>query len=239
MVKIRTPGHSALWIGIAQAVLVLLAGMQCARNAEEQSSKGPELMDTSLRREIASINPNDNKKLDSLVGEIRKRATDQSGQLVGLTKEKDLDDETLANARLVLLQLGDVAMPPLLDSLDSKDPDALVWDLQTVVGFHRDNQARIVKRLQSLIGDKRKLLPKEQGPFTEEKIPERRVCDEAYLLMRRLLALEDEEANMVNARIFLYGMTEPERDREIMRLVKSQTWISLTEQSDASPGERE
>ena len=238
MVKSRAATHMAVWIRLVPAVLFLLGGLQCSKNAEELRSKGSERMDSSLRGEIESMNPDDNRKLDSLVGEIRKRAMDQPGQLVSMVKEQNLDDQMLANARLVLLQLGDVAMPSLLDSLDSNDPDALVWNVQTVVGFHRENQARIVKRLQTLIGDKRKLTPKERGPFTEEKIPERRVCDEAYLLMRRLLAMEDEESNMVNARIFLYGMTEPERDREIVRLLKSKSWTSLSEQADAMPEER-
>ncbi len=195
-------------------------------------------MDKTIRNEIKSMNPDDNTKLDSLVGDIRRRATDPSGQVVGLLREPEQDDQTLANARLVLIQLGNVALPSLLDSLDARDPDALVWQMQTVVGAHRDNQARIVRELRTLIGDKRPLPPKEQGPFTEEKIPDRRVCDEAYLLMRRLLAGDDEEAAMVNARIFLYGMTEPERDREISRLIKSKEWISLSEQADAIPRER-
>ena len=195
-------------------------------------------MDTSLVAAIKSLDVNDTKRVDALVDEVKNRSLDQPRQIVGLIHTKDLDEDTLAKARLILLQLGDVAFAPLLDSPDSTSPDGLVWDLQTAAGLHRQNQARLVKRLESLIGDKRPLTPKEQGPFTEEKVPNRRVCDEAYLLMRRLLALEDEEASSVNARIFLYSMTEPERDREIVRLLKSKTWLSLSEQAEMFPDER-
>ena len=195
-------------------------------------------MDPSLIPAIKTLDVNDTKRVDSLVASVRNSSLEQPRQIIALAKTKDLDEETLERTRLVLLQLGDVAFAPILDMLTTESPDALVWDLQAAMGFHRANQARLLRRLETLIGDKRQLTPREQGPFTEEKIPNRRVCDEAYLMMRQLLAMEDEESAMVNARIFIYSMTDAERDREIMRLVKSKTWVALTEQAGVPPEER-
>lgn len=224
---------------LAYAMLTVLSCVTCSKNEQQQQLTGAKSMDTSLYSAIESLSPNDNKKVDSLVEAIRGRAWEQTRQVVGMTNQKNLEEQAVQNARLVILSLGDVALTPLLDSLDASSPDKLVWALQSAVGFHREDQARIVKQLNQLLGDKRWLTPREQGPFTEEKSPGRRVCDEAYLMMRRLLAIEDEESDMVNARIFLYSMTEPERDREIARLQKSKTWVALTEQAEAMPNTRE
>ena len=196
-------------------------------------------MDTSLNYSIESLNPNDNERVDSLVESIRSRAWAQTRQVVDMTKQKDPEEQSVQNARLILLSLGNVALTPLLDSLPSDSPDKLVWALQAAVGFHREDQVRLVKMLNQLLADKRQLPSREQGPFTEEKVPDRRVCDESYLLMRRLLAMENEEENMVSARIFLYSMSEEERDKEIARLLNSKAWISLTEQAEAMPSVRE
>ncbi len=227
------------WTTLTYAMLAVLSGATCSRNEQHKQLMGAKSMDTSLNAAIESLNPNDNKKVDSLVGTIRGRAWEQTRQVVDMTNRKDPEEQAVQNARLVILSLGDVALTPLLDSLDAGSPDKLVWALQSVVGFHREDQARIVKQLNQLLGDKRWLTPREQGPFTEEKSPNRRVCDEAYLMMRRLLSMEDEESDMVNARIFLYSMNEAERDSEIARLQKSKTWVALTEQAEAMPDTRQ
>jgi hypothetical protein len=192
-------------------------------------------MDTSLTIAIESLNPNDDKKVDALVEAIRSKAWDQPGQIVEMANTRESDEQPGQNARLVLLSMGDIVLTPLLDSLRMDDPDKLVWSLQTAVGFHRENEARIVKLLNQLLADKRQLPLPPQSPTTEERVPSRRVCDECYLMMRRLLAMEDEESEMVNARIFLYSMTEEERDSEIARLLNTKTWIALTEQAEAMP----
>jgi hypothetical protein len=219
-------------------ILVVFANA-CSRKDQQQQMMGGKPMDTSLNASIELLNPNDNRKVDSLVESIRSHAWEQTRQVVEMAKQKDPDEQSVQNARLVLLSLGDVGLTPLLDSLPSDSPEKLVWSLQTAVGFHRDNQARIVKILNQLLADKRQLPPHEQGPFTEEKIPDRRVCDEAYLLMRRLLAMEGEDDNMVNSRIFLYSMSGEERDKEIARLLNTKTWVALTEQAEAMPNVRE
>lgn len=227
------------WTALTLATFIVFADTTCSRNDQHQHMTGVKSMDTSLNAAIESLNPNDNKKADSLAESIRGRAWEQTRQVVEMTKRKDPDEQSVQNARLILLSLGDVAMTPLLDSLPSDSPDKLVWALQAAVGLHREDQARIVKILNQLLADKRQLPPREKGPFTEEKIPDRRICDEAYLMMRRLLAMEGEEENMVNARIFLYSMSEDERDKEIARLLNSKSWVALTEQAEAMPSVRE
>jgi hypothetical protein len=222
-----------------QVVFIFLIGISCSKSTKEQQSIGDKSMDTSLLSTIQSLSVNDNKRIDSLVETLRSRAIEQPRQLVELTHNKNIEEQTVEKARMVLLLLGDIALTPIMDALDHDSPDSLVWDLRASVNFHKENQNRIIKRLEQLLGDKRQLTPQEQGPFTEEKHPDRRVCDEVYLMMRQLIAMEDAESSMVNARIFLYSMNEAERDQEIARLRKSKMWIALTEQVDAMPDSRQ
>lgn len=219
-------------------LLASIAVLTCSRNEQHTERIGVQAMDTSLNNAIASLNPDDTKRVDSLVEAIRTRGWEQTRQIVDMANAEDPDEQRGKNARLVLLSLGDLTLTPLLDSLRSDSADKLVWSLQTAVGFHRENQSRIVKQLNQLLVDKRQVPMPVQSPTTEEKVPSRRVCDEAYLLMRRLLAMEDEESDMVNARIFLYSMSESERDREITRLQSTKTWEALTEQAEAMPDSR-
>lgn len=225
-------------ISIMRVTLLLVVSvgvLTCSKDEQHSKPMGAQAMDTSLNNVITSLNPNDNKRVDSLVEAIRARGWEQTRHVVDMANAEDPDEQPGQNARLVLLSLGDLALSPLLDSLRSDSADKLVWSLQAAVGFHRENQSRIVKQLNLLLVDKRQLPVPVQSPTTEEKVPTRRVCDEAYLLMRRLLAMEDEESDMVNARIFLYSMSEDERDREITRLQSTKTWVALTEQAEAMP----
>ena len=77
--------------------------------------------------------------------------------------------------------------------------------------------------------DKRLLKGPALNGIVEEKPIPRRVCDEAYLMLRKLLSYkEDEESLMTNERLFL-RMTNEEKDKEIERLKSSKEWISLSE----------
>ncbi|HQJ45742.1 MAG TPA: hypothetical protein PK195_03815, partial [Ignavibacteriaceae bacterium] len=62
----------------------------------------------------------------------------------------------------------------------------------------------------------------------EQPVP-RRVCDEGYLMLRRLTAFkETEEELMINEKLFL-NMTDDQKDKEIERIKSSKEWISLIE----------
>ena len=69
----------------------------------------------------------------------------------------------------------------------------------------------------------------------EEKPAPRRICDEAYLMYRRLLnTRESEEDYLVNRRIFL-KQTDDDKDREIFFARKSRRFHDYME-SDGPAG---
>ncbi len=176
---------------------------------------------------IKELKYDDRDQLDSLALAIRERALKDTRKVVELLHSPVEEDVKKASA--VLRGIGDVAMTPLVESLKADSPEQLVWELQKVVEIQLVNRARIVDWLNKMLDDKRPVKPAELPPYVEERPLPRRVCDEAYLIMRRLFALEDDEAEMLNADAFL-EMTDEDRDGEIGRARRTGKWTSLIEE---------
>ena len=85
---------------------------------------------------------------------------------------------------------------------------------------------RIVAELDPLLTD-REIVPEPAVPIpTEEEPLPCRVCDEAYLALRKLLAHdEDEMTQELNANEFL-AQGDEAKDAEISRARESGTWTN-------------
>ena len=132
-------------------------------------------------------------------------------------------------AAAVLLELGDLALIPLLERIDLTEPDSAVWEMKLAVDIHLANRSRIVKIIDEMLEDTTVVEPGVSLVHVEEPPVPKRVCDEAYLIMRTLFALEDEETKLANTDVFL-DMTDEERDAEINRSRKTGKWTSLVEE---------
>jgi hypothetical protein len=232
MIKNNAPTRFLLHCTLAFALIAAGLG-GCGREKPALEKKGRHDMDQQFAKAFQALKTGDDKGAQAMSEAMKQRGWEQPRQLVGVIHDPKQQEDTLQKARFLLLLAGDLALTPLLDSIDPSVPDKMVWDLTNAVQIHRENQARIVKRLESLLVDKRLLpLPENLGDI-EEKPKPRRVCDEAYLLLRQLLAFDDEEASMVNSGLFIRSMSEKERDQEIERLQKTKKWIALGEQVEA------
>jgi len=179
-----------------------------------------------IEAEIRELNPDDPKQVDSLKQMIQERGWKQTRKIVELLHS---DDEKLSqNAMGILMELGDLSLTPLLEASEEASPEARVRDLKQVVELQLNNRNRLVKNLEAMLIDKTVLPPKILPIGVEEVPPIRRVCDEAYLMMRLLFAIEDEDAEFDNKDAFL-EMSDEERDAEIERVRDSQKWITLVE----------
>jgi hypothetical protein len=75
--------------------------------------------------------------------------------------------------------------------------------------------------------DRRQAPPQQADAAMEEQPPPIRVCDEAYLQLRRLLNIEEGDPQyFLNARAFL-NLGNAEKDAEIHRARKSRGWSRL------------
>jgi len=172
-----------------------------------------------ILRELDSF---DLKSLDALASSIIQRSRKEAQDLVNVLHSKQ--EEEKKKAALVLQDLGDLAVTPLLDTLSPEIPKDYVWDVVTIVNLYLELRQKILKELAEMLTDPRPVPVPELGPNVEEQPAPRRICDEAFLLLRKMLYLdENEEVQFFNGRNYL-NMSDEERDAEIVKMTETKIW---------------
>jgi len=205
-------------------ILVLFLSVSCKDPSKYEELK----METkTLESQLKEIKLSDNKKLDSLSKAIYEESLKDANELVRILHSGKEDESKKAS--MVLMSIGDLAVTPMLESLDTKNADNYTWEMDVILSQYLQNRNRITIVLNSMLLDKRQLKGPDLQGFVEETPVPRRVCDEAYIMLRRLTAFkENEEDLMMNEKVFL-DMTDDLKDKEIDRIKSSKEWISLLE----------
>ncbi|HVN07116.1 MAG TPA: hypothetical protein VMT86_22010 [Bryobacteraceae bacterium] len=174
---------------------------------------------------LAQIAPGDDQGLDALAQEAIEDARAAPDIAVKLWKEAG---PYAPQAKLVLSRLEDVSLVPLSAKGDPAAAAEVVWAMRTE-GLHLAELARkIVKYFEAHLADTRKMPARSDLGPVEEKPPAVRVCDEAYLQMRRLLNLEEStDQYLQNSRTFL-SLPEAQKDDEIQKARKSRAWTRFS-----------
>lgn len=214
-------------IAIGVILIVITGGANCSRH----DKGGEREMNDNVAVTIREINIDDDAGLDNLATVIRDKSWNDPRKIVEMLHTGDKDQTQKAAG--VLLALGDLALTPLLDSIDGHKPEDKVWDMEQLVDIQLDNRTRIVRILDEMLKDKQILEDPELPPDVEEKPIPRRVCDEAYLMMRRLFALEENEGEYFDNSDTFIELFFEERDAEIERVQKTKKWISLIDQMES------
>ncbi len=121
------------------------------------------------------------------------------------------------NALVVLSQLGELAVAPLIEASSPRTGRERIWLLRTIAEAGIGLRAKIIARVEAALDD-RELVhpPKPVGPCEEPPRPHR-VCDEAYVQLRRLVGpAESEEDAVIQAWLFL-KLDEAAKDAEIAK----------------------
>lgn len=217
----HTRNRTASLMGaVLVAALVMILFNDCVKN----DTGGDRDMYKGIETSVRELDPNDEAQIDSLAKLIRDRSLKDVLKIVGMLRGED--EETADRAGYVLTELGNLPLHPLLDSPDTEEPENAIWEMKQILAIHLEDRSRVVARLDELLLDKSPLpSPFPLGEVEEEPV-ERRVCDEAYLMMRKLLAFEDEASTGANEDVYL-DMSDDERDKEIERLKNTREWITL------------
>lgn len=212
-------------LAISELLILSLLCFNCQQTYDKGEKKMEEKNIASQLREIKILETN---KLDSISKEIILNSRKDANELVNILHSGK--EEESKKASMVLMSIGDLAITPMLEYIDTKDPDNYTWEVDLILSLYLGNRNKISIILNSMFLDKRQLKGPDLKGVVEEKPIPRRVCDEAYLMFRRLTAFkENEEELMMNESMFL-DMTDDQRDKEIERLKSSKEWISLLEQ---------
>ena len=141
------------------------------------------------------------------------------------------DKKMSAKAAFLIDELKELAVDPLLKIDTSKDIKKNIWRITTIVEVELALRTRIAAHLDTLLDD-HTLVPMPDMGSIEEPPPPRRVCDEAYVLIRQLLNMsESREQQLMNIEEFL-NLPKKEKDSEIAKIKKSKKWTEFLEDID-------
>ena len=223
--KTRTRCYPIALIILSILVIYFLTGCNSQNNKKVELEMAEQ--ELTLTEKIKKIKLEEEEKLDLLSKEISDRSRKDIFELIKILHSSNKEDSK--KAALILMSVGDLVLTPMLNSLDKNNPDSYAREMDFVFLQHYYNRNKISVVLNDMLLDKRELkLPELKGPV--EELPKvRRVCDNAYLYLRKMFSFkEDEEMIMTNERLFL-DMPMEDRDKEIKRLKSSKEWISLSE----------
>jgi hypothetical protein len=141
------------------------------------------------------------------------------------------DERVSGRAQLLLAHLDDLAIVPLVEAPNPSSADQRAWMMIRSVKAELALRQRIIARLDKMLDDRAPLENPSFGP-TEKAPPRRRVCDEAYALMRQIVHFGESKGKAeVEIDVF---MNSPDKfkDAQIEKARKSATWNQAITEDD-------
>jgi hypothetical protein len=132
-------------------------------------------------------------------------------------------DQAMSNkAMSLILNMRELAIAPLTD-VEPRTPADKASAVLMAVDAELAQRAKLIRRIDALLDDKREIPMLAHG-LVEEEPPQRRVCDEAYELMGRLIRFGEEDIKvMMDAHTFL-RLSDKQKDAIIAKARASGTW---------------
>lgn len=178
----------------------------------------------ALKR-LAALKRNEWDKLEALTREI----VDQSRaplEAVGQVWAANSGDERRKAAR-VLRELEELGIRAWLNRFGQVSATERLEAAEAVIDSYRVVQQRLMDALSPLLEEQAKV-PRTQSPEPmEERRPPTRVCDEAYLLLRRLCKADERQRTALETERAFLAQTDRERDDTIGQYRDKQEWTDL------------
>ena len=179
---------------------------------------------------LQSLDADNISSFDDLANEIIHRAREETKRIVRIWIEDE--EELMEEASVLLSKLGTVALFPLIDAGFAPMEIQRAHQMDMIVKAQIETRERIVSFLVPLLEDQEKIVEDTPESVMEGDPPIKRVCDEAYIQLRKLLnTTETEDSYLLNESIYLQLDFE-ERDEEIMAAKISGTWDRWLDESD-------
>ena len=177
-----------------------------------------------FEQRLAQLDAVDDPSFDALIASHRHDVNE--GLVAVVLVAQSGSDVTGPRAFGVLAELAETKVEPLLSAIGRAGPAPPAWMLLEVAQAVSTTESVIVRRLQTALRDTRRLEP-PQGR-TEEPEPPFRVCDEAYLSLRRILHPESELQFSVESKHFL-NQADQTKSQEISRYLETGAFTQFLE----------
>lgn len=170
-------------------------------------------------QELANVLRSDRATVQ-LASAVRSNAAVVPGQAVDLSVGSD--EAAAVDARRLIYWLQELAVRPLAEAAQPPLAEQRVALAASAVDGELGSRRKVIARIDALLSDARPLAARPQA--AEHAFPPMRVCDEAYLFMRRMVKLEEaavDEAALADAFV---KMPVAERAVRIRRARESKPW---------------
>jgi hypothetical protein len=133
-------------------------------------------------------------------------------------------DERAPNAAQALLtDMDETAILALVEPAPHPKVQERVWVLETVVDAELALRRKVMKRPEKSLDDKTTIPDSIHGPV-ERIPPKRRVCDEAYLLMRKIVHVGEKINDVVVNESMFLNLPDEVKDAKIREARRSGEW---------------
>jgi hypothetical protein len=161
-------------------------------------------------------------ELERLAGEIEADALAAPTAVIHQWATGDKTESGKAGS--VVLDLDELAVTPMLGEFDSARVDWRFRLMESAVELLLQLRQRILAKLDGHLG--REAVLETSGQAGPGATPVR-VCDEAYLCVRRLAKVEQGAEGGFSSESEFLKLGPAERSREILRWRRSRTWAAL------------
>lgn len=160
------------------------------------------------------------EEIDALVARMRDAAHGPGhAALTAFARKREPDTD-----RSILVRLGPDAIDALIEQDFTGDADERAFLLQVLVEAELALRARVIAKVEKLLDDREALSELPAHVQLEVRPPRRRVCDEAYVSMRRLVHPEEDQVGYhVESDAFLH-LPEELKDTKIQEARTTHTW---------------
>lgn len=234
--KSSRPAHASRWraslalVFFLSVIFVLALGGHAVDVSDmdsTQAKKGDRIMSNDeLVEALRQLDPNQERAVSTLSKRFEENARAPVRAAVSMLSDKDPKMSERATA--VITNIGDLAIVPLLESPQPREAADRVWNLNVVVQAHLEERGKVISWINARLSDKTNIPWGKVGGV--EGVPRSsRVCDEAYLMMRRMLNFSEDKEHFVRERDIFLGLSDEQKDHEILKAKSSHTWTNLVE----------
>ncbi len=134
------------------------------------------------------------------------------------------DEQLAEQAFSFLVDFEELSLHALLEGPLPDDPLSVARSMRLLV--HRESviRRRLVEQLEKWLDDKRPVPEPRLPPGTEDQVGEHRVCDEAYVAMRRVVHFSDDDVKQLVDEGRLYHLPDALRDEQILKARATRSW---------------
>jgi hypothetical protein len=186
--------------------------------------------DDEIRAQLRALNPDDIEAVNALADRIKNHARQIPRDTTNMWLKGDESSST--KALEVLVELEELTIHPAIEAYTEASADKKARLMYLAVEQQLDARKMLLKTLRQMLQDKSMVPQPAPIEVIEEPPVPRRFCDEAYLLVRRLLNYsEDEAKNGLNSDAFI-ELPPEERDEEIQKALDSKEWTIWVTDAD-------